>query len=746
MNLSGTYLKRSGGPGNDGMLVELKMGKKRIVDLADAVAFTDAPTKKQLDSIAEVSNTFSTPWMTSNNAPSPFTTSSNVRTSDAWKAFSKTNSFTPGTSDIDTVLVMNFGQQESVNCLQLQLSDQVDSITVADDNNTVLLHVDLPTAGLQYFTFVQSLVTSVSINISFFSPSSTVSGVTLTNRVVNIAATTLVVTDGKVAKEAVNVGYLNNALLPLSSSVVPVFANPPMTSNTTPTPYTVSSSVSFIVGHEPFKAFDFDYNTSFQSVSGNAQVDLTIAFGSAGSVAVKGVEVSAPQDTLYSGTQSFNILGTDYLGATVLLLAVDTPIPQIPTLYNINTSVPLASVTLSLTAMPSLPSVGIGLCNIFTDGLSVKNRRLVNLSAPFSNNDAVTKSYVDSALALKLNNSGGNMTGDLNMVSNNIVGLGGSSDSTSAVTRLNLLNSSNNLPTLGSVLPMSDGAVLFTATNVQLADGLFTTLPLNVSRELTPNPSGAGFNYFGFTGSDAVTAVGGSYYVILQLLITEATTPYDMITVQLKSDATVISEELVRADKTLSIKFTFFATTTATSDLSVQIKYGTGSALVSKAEIAFFAPVTSSTIKRQQILSASAPSTPLGVVSRKLPIVLSSIVPHDIIVPYFTCSGNTINIVSSMKMLLQYSCSFDVLSTNNANGQVSFTVLSENCTPATFTHGPYKVSSRKSSTEPSLRQVSFYGYVITNPGSTCTISVDAICTLSAGISIENITCLVQSRK
>jgi hypothetical protein len=70
-----------------------------------------------------------------------------------------------------------------------------------------------------------------------------------------------------------------------------------------------------------------------------------------------------------------------------------------------------------------------------TGDLDMGNNQIENLGTPFSPTDATTKTYVDTADALKLDLSGGTMTGALNMGNNPITILASPSASTDAATK-----------------------------------------------------------------------------------------------------------------------------------------------------------------------------------------------------------------------------------------------------------------------------------------------------------------------
>jgi hypothetical protein len=67
--------------------------------------------------------------------------------------------------------------------------------------------------------------------------------------------------------------------------------------------------------------------------------------------------------------------------------------------------------------------------------IDMTNDKITNLATPTSTGDATNKSYVDTADALKLNLSGGTMSGAIAMGTNKITGLGTPTDSADAATK-----------------------------------------------------------------------------------------------------------------------------------------------------------------------------------------------------------------------------------------------------------------------------------------------------------------------
>lgn len=79
-------------------------------------------------------------------------------------------------------------------------------------------------------------------------------------------------------------------------------------------------------------------------------------------------------------------------------------------LANVNTALTIANTALSQVGT-AVQKTG----DTMTGDLDMGNNQIENLGTPFSPTDATTKSYVDTADALKLDKSGGTMTGDIDM-------------------------------------------------------------------------------------------------------------------------------------------------------------------------------------------------------------------------------------------------------------------------------------------------------------------------------------------
>jgi hypothetical protein len=88
-----------------------------------------------------------------------------------------------------------------------------------------------------------------------------------------------------------------------------------------------------------------------------------------------------------------------------------------------------------------------------TGDLDMGNNQIENLGTPFGPADAATKTYVDTADALKLDKSGGTMTGALNMGAQSLTNLGTPTNNSDATTK-SYVDSS-----LGGKLSLSGGTM-----------------------------------------------------------------------------------------------------------------------------------------------------------------------------------------------------------------------------------------------------------------------------------------------
>ena len=115
------------------------------------------------------------------------------------------------------------------------------------------------------------------------------------------------------------------------------------------------------------------------------------------------------------------------------------------------------------------------------DGASAAT--IINLSTPTNSGDAATKGYVDTADALKLNLSGGTMSGNIAMGTNKVTGLGTPTDSADAATKgyvdtsvANLVDSAPGaLDTLNELAAALGDDANFSTT---VTNALATKLPL----------------------------------------------------------------------------------------------------------------------------------------------------------------------------------------------------------------------------------------------------------------------------
>ena len=115
-----------------------------------------------------------------------------------------------------------------------------------------------------------------------------------------------------------------------------------------------------------------------------------------------------------------------------------------------------------------------------TGEIQASSAKITGLADPTSAQDAATKTYVDTADALKLNLSGGTMSGAIAMGTNKITGMGDPTSAQDAATKayVDLVSGANNLTITGDTgsdtVNLLDSSLTFDG-----ADGLATTIADN---------------------------------------------------------------------------------------------------------------------------------------------------------------------------------------------------------------------------------------------------------------------------
>lgn len=745
MNLSSTYLKRSGGPGNESMLVDLKMGKKRIIDLGNAIGPTDAPNKKQLDNVATVVTPFISPFMTSNTTPSPYVTTANSLPNDAWKAFSRDSIYAPTTSLPNYKLTIDFGSPKTVNYLEFTVSTLCEQLRISDANDAAIVF-ESDQFGARFYRFLSISTTAISIEFILPDDIPQISGISMGYRIVDCAAPVLVQTVPTDVTSAVNVGYLSETLLPIVNSVVPVYTNPAMTSNTTPIPYDTESTPTAISGFEAYKAFDFNTSSNFKAVApGSTFVTLSIFLGNI-PVTVSAFEIAAPSDTLNSNTTLFALTGVQSDGTQDELFVSTTPVPQLPQIYTVSSTATYVQFILSLTATAQGAIVGVNFLNIFTRAISLNNRRLIDVAQPVELSDAANKAYVDANSANKLSRTGGSMTGDISMTNGSVInGLPSFAKSPSdGISVLGLLAEQTTAPNIASILSCATAAGLARLNSNYIVGTFLTQLTGFIDSNLNPNPTNPTVILFSGVNT-TFTLEAGSYCIPVQLLISGATpTVGDLLTVTVRNFtlATVLDS---RSRPLLSDTFlwqtTLFVDLPTATDIGLYIQNQGSRVTINDGYFGVYRTNTQTT--RAILIDASLDTHSLTTTYATLPIVRGISVPNDMVSPNITLVSPNVQI-SGFRGVAFCRVVSDILSLNNATATVTFRVSFTVASVTTVrTYGPYSLSERRSNTSPSIRSVSFESFMPC-PSGIVTVSLAAVGSASA-LSLSKLTLLVGQR-
>jgi hypothetical protein len=735
MNISSTYLKRSAGPGNAGMLVNLQMGKNRIVDVGKAIAMSDAPNKMQVDAIATVNTTFKTPNMTSNTTPVPFATNALSASDIAWKAFSTIAEYSVPTTETISLSIA-FGAVRAINFVELTLSDIVDEFRLLDQNDQVLFSRSLVNGSL-LFKFGDSYTASVTIEIVQLNRVN-VSNIVIGYNIVQCESPFLVKTTGMNVEEAVNISYMNNALLPLTSSIVPTYVNPPLTSDITPAPYAAYSSVIPLHGYEAYKAFDFDIRTNYKVVApASKQVRLTLEIPNMQPTTVRAFEIAGANDDITITTTNFRVNGVQQNGLPVVLYESNTPLPQGPTAYSVQSSLQFTAFELEITARENGSIIGVNMFNIFANAISFGGRRIIDIQNGINGTDAANILNVQEAVATRLELAGGTMDGDINMNDSRIYGLPNAAFARGdAMSRQSILQQILPTANLGSVLGMSLGAILANLDPTQIIGVTPVILTFEGSPDLTPNPSG---NYFAFNSDRTIIdVIAGSYSVCLNLLFANASPTNTSLIITIEKNngdalATVTEQVVSCLLVQKSLQFTL------SNEESVRLKVehtGTSITLISGV----WGIYRTTNQSRAMIIHATNNTVvPITTVASVIPLVLGPRVPIDVIAPNMSISNNIVNI-SFFTGLVFVRVAADIA--NDTNNEVDFSAqLSVNCGGVlnNYNFGPYAVARRSANNALSIRSIGFETY-LRCASSAFSITLIGQCTATA--TVRNLSVFV----
>lgn len=733
-------MKRSAGPGNDGMLVDLKMGKKRIVDLGNAVDNTDAPNKKQLDNIATVLVPYRTPYMTSNTTPVPFTTSAPIASPTAWKGFSDgTGFYSTNAASQDVSLTLDFGSTQTINFMELQLSTLCDSISVFDHNDD-LLATSRFVNGSVFVKFdpvstYKVLVVIVQVDVLVM-----VSQMAFGYRVVDFNTTILVSTIGREQTEAVNVGFFNARLLPLTSSIVPVYTNPPMTSDIEPYPYVANSFIVPLPYHDAYKAFDFDITTSWKAVA-VASVPMTVGIDIPTPLSVVAFEVAGPSDNYDVTTTNFIFTAVRNIGTAVTLFVSNTPLPQVPTVFEVQTNEEFVSFELTLTPKTIGAVVSVGLFNIFTKAVSLKQRRLVNVSQPISDDDATNKRYVDDTVASRLSLSGGTMSGDINMAGNKITSIASQTfDKGDVLNRQSTLSASLSDSLTGGLLAMSRGAILANIIPVDINGSVPVHVQLSGSGDLVPNPTSG--DYFAFNSDDSLEVVAGEYEAVVQLQFVDTSDPVGFITITIKDvGGQDLTSRVVAAASSCVVKVSLYLTVAIQTSIILTVSHSGAFTKLIGGLWGLYKPATGTTARRV-LMGLKLPNIwVITNVFRQLPLIVGNQVPLGIIAANIGINANTI-VVSRFTGIMKLTAMFELRNGINApqTVDIELTIVDNNVTTVR-NFGPYGVQSRISNGERSIRVVPMTA-IIPCTGQLCTIAFAMKCSHMSMVSVYDCSIMV----
>jgi hypothetical protein len=716
------------------------MGKKRIIDVGKAIEATDAPNKNQLDYIASVVVPFRTPIMTSNTNPVPFVASSPIASSSAWKAFSTTEFYSANSTSQDVALTLDFGNPQRINFVEFELSAICETISLYDQNDTLI--ASKPSANGVVLCKFDSIETySIKIVITQGVDLLRISNTFIGYRIVDFESSVLVNTTGLNAAEAVSVAYLNETLLPITTSIIPVYANPPMTSDNTPEPFSIECNVIALEGYEPYKAFNFDVNSNFKAIAvANQNVQLSLIVSPTLPVNIAAFEVSGASDNIDVTTINFILTGLKADQSSDTLYVSNTPLPQVPRVYQIQSDSVYIAFLLDIVPIRTGVVVGLNMLTIYTKAISVTGRRIVSASDPIGPQDAATKNYVDFTVESSLPLLGGTMSGDIDMGGHAIknVFLTGV-DKGDVMSRQGILSTVLATPILGGILPMSQGAILAILAEMNISGTTAVTPLISASGDLIPNPTNG--NFFAFNLNDnSIDIVGGSYDVCFQLQFTDTSDPPGFVEVSIETiDGQVLTASSAPAAHSFLLKASLYFEITTVTSVVIKLKH---SGAFVKLMSGLCGIYRSANQTRRVVIGTRMPiPRSVGATPMQLPLTLSEIVPTDAIqTAHINVSGNSV-VISRYTGLLAFHLVSEITNTSNAISKtVEFQIgVNRGGHMDTTIYGPYTVPTRQGSND-GIRTVYMQG-VLRCTGVTSVISIYARCLNAANISIATLSAM-----
>lgn len=384
--ITNTYLRRDGADG--GMIADLQMNKKRIVDLPQPVSGSDVIDKYNLQlNVGLSENTDILPRMTSNTTPSPFVISTTSFDPDIYKSCTDDQFWAFGSS---TRININLGVSYEIDKVWMSVEGDKCSITVLDNDYSVIARAN-NVIGMIVIPFPYSVKTRV---INFLLQSTSESRISKIHIVkASLPLSGVLTSHMSSEREAcVNTQYLMGILEPTRSTLLTNYINRLMTSNTSPSGYSVTCSDSNeYEGHEFFRISDFNVKTNFWSTPTDNPSSITLQIPDAKRAYL--FEVCYATDLPYTDLQ-FNISASNDNMNWVVVVSNST-MPTVKSTFVCTNANAFSYFKLTLIKTGSV-ACGVNCFNVIGRELSARGRSLTDVGTPVDAFDATNKQYCDS--------------------------------------------------------------------------------------------------------------------------------------------------------------------------------------------------------------------------------------------------------------------------------------------------------------------------------------------------------------